>query len=144
MQDQELQRVFLFKLETAAKQFRKYKNRVFKQEGIDITSDQWILLKNISEVEGINQIDLAKRSQKEAASVTRTLDILERKGWIERLTDPNSRREYNLCITEEGKAMVEKILPIALQTRAQASKGMTISQIEILNDLLDQITQNLH
>lgn len=143
MKDQDLRKVFLFKLETAAKQFRKYKNKIFKQEGIDITSDQWILLKNISEAEGISQIALAERCHKEAASVTRTLDILERKQWVERATNSESRRVYNLHTTEDGKELIEKILPIALRIRTQASLNMTEQEVETLNQLLDQIVENL-
>ena len=143
MQDQELNSVFLFKLEMASKQFKKYKNTVFKRKGIDITSDQWILLKNIHEVEGITQTELAARSKKEAAAVTRTLDILERKNWIVRKTDPNSRRVYNLFTTVSGKKIVNKILPIALETREQAREGISGEELAVLNKLLDKIFDNL-
>jgi len=143
MEDQNLNTVFLFKLENASKHFRKYKNRIFKQEGIDITSDQWILLKNIHESEGINQTELAIRCDKEPAAVTRTLDILERKEWVVRTPHPNSRRVYNLFTTPEGRKVIKKILPIALTMRKQARLNITESEIQVLNDLLDRISSNL-
>lgn len=143
MRDQDLGDVFLFKLEIAAKQFRKYKNRVFKEYNIDITSDQWILLKNISEVEGISQSELAERCKKEAAAVTRTLDILEKKKWVSRNADPTSRRSYQLTTTDKGRKIIQKILPIALDIRTQARQGITAKDLKILSTLLDRIHQNL-
>jgi len=143
MQDKELSSVFLFKLETAAKQFRKYKNRIFKEANIDITSDQWILLKNINESEGINQSELALRCKKEAASVTRTLDILEKKQWIKRKPDPKSRRVYHLATTAKGKKTIANILPIALKVREQARLNISDKELSMLNQFLDQIFDNL-
>lgn len=143
MKDQNLNSVFLFKLEHANKLFRKYKNRIFKEKGIDITSDQWILLKNIHEQKGINQTELGQRSRKEAAAVTRTLDILVRKGWITRQPNPESRRVYNLYPTTAGEEMVTRILPVALDVREQASIGFSTDEMTQLNALLDRICQNL-
>lgn len=143
MRDNKLSSIFLFKLEIAAKQFRKYKNRVFREHQIDITSDQWILLKNINEAAGINQSELAIRCKKEAAAVTRTLDILEKKQWISREKDPNSRRVYKLFVTDDGQKMIAKILPIALATRAQASNGLSDEELDMLNHILDKIFTNL-
>lgn len=143
MKDTDLKDVFLFKLETTAKQFKRYKNRVFKEKDIDITSDQWILLKSIFESEGINQTELAKRCKKEAAAVTRTLDILGKKQWIVRKADPKSRRVYLLYTTASGKKRVEQLLPIALFIREQARKGLTNTELETLNALLDKLYDNM-
>lgn len=143
MNDQNINSVFLFKLELANKQFRKYKNRIFKKKGIDITSDQWVLLKNIHEVEGINQTELGKKSKKEAAAITRTLDIMERKGWIVREVNDQSRRAFNLFTTKEGKKMVKKVLPIALKVRQQASLDFSKEEMLLLDNLLNRIYQNL-
>ncbi len=143
MEDIHLNKVFLFKLESTTKQFRKYKNRIFKEFNINITSDQWILLKNIHENEGINQTELSNLAKKEAASVTRTLDLLEKKNWVERKVDKNSRRVFQLFCTNKGNRMVEKILPLALKARARASKGLSTEEIKILNSLLDRIYKNL-
>lgn len=143
MQDESLNSVFLFKLDTAAKQFRRYKTRQFKQHNIDITSEQWILLKNISEIPGIIQSDLANISKKEAAAVTRTLDIMEKKEWITRTSDPNNRRVHHLFITPKGEALIAEVLPIALAVRSQASKGISKEELQILNTLLDKIFNNL-
>lgn len=143
MLNEDLNSIFLFKLEVSNKQFKKYKNRIFKEKGINITGDQWILLKNIHEVEGINQTELGQRCKKEAAAITRTLDILVRKEWISREGNPENRRVFNLYTTAQGKRIVKKILPIAIKIRKQASKDFSDKEIKMLNKFLDRIYENL-
>lgn len=142
MKDKNLNTVYLFHIENAAKQFKKYKNAQFKKHDIDITDDQWILLKSIHEVEGISQIDLANRCAKEPASVTRTLDILEKKNWINRKSIPENRRVYSLETTTEGKALVNKIIPLALEIRKQGKMGIKKKEIDQLIELLGKISKN--
>ena len=128
--EKSLEDVYIFHLEKAYKQFKKVKAGFFKKVGIDMTSDQWILLKSISEEEGINQKALAKKCYKEPASVTRILDILERKGWVERRSVLGDRRSYELHATESGKALVEKVLPMAVELRTQGVAGLTEEEVE--------------
>jgi len=137
-----LHEVYLFHLEKAYKQFKKYKTERFKQLGIDLTSDQWIVLKSISEVEGINQRELAGRCFKEPASVTRILDLLEKKGWVERRPVQDDRRTYEVHTTEAGKALVEKLLPLAVEIRAQGTQGLSEQEVEQLSQMLIQVYEN--
>ena len=143
MANQDLKDVYLFKIETTAKQFKKYKNAILKEHDIDITSDQWILLKNINEIPGISQSELAKRCRKEPAAVTRTLDILVRKTWIKRESIPDNRRMYELYTTPNGEKMIQKILPVARKIRSRGARGMTATEMKTLGNLLDRIQSNL-
>lgn len=140
--DLSLEEVYVFHLEKAYKQFKKYKNDQFQKAGIDLTSDQWILIKRISEMEGISQKDLALSIYKEPASVTRILDILQKRGWIERRNIENDRRVYGLYLTQEGKLLVEKILPLARQIRAKGIEGISEEDSKKLILMLHKIFEN--
>ncbi len=142
MNNQNLNEIYLFHLEKAYKQFKKYKNDCFKREGIDLTGDQWVLLKNINESEGINQRELSKRCYKEPASVTRILDILERKGWVERRSVENDRRTYELYTTDLGKSLIDKILPLAVEIRAKGIEGLDLHEINQLKEMLIKVFDN--
>ncbi|MGB1241815.1 MAG: MarR family winged helix-turn-helix transcriptional regulator [Chitinophagales bacterium] len=142
MKNPNLDQIYIFHLEKAYKQFKKYKNECFKKAGIDITGDQWILLKNIHENEGINQRELAKKSFKEPASITRILDILERKTWVTRRNAANDRRTYELYTTDAGKALVVKILPIAIDIREKGMKDIAEENVTKLSQMLIQIFKN--
>ncbi|MBR9919243.1 MAG: MarR family transcriptional regulator [Bacteroidetes bacterium] len=144
MREKNIDEVYLFQLEKAFKQFRKYKNGIFKERGIDITSDQWILLKRIHEEEGINQTDLARKAFKEPASVTRILDIMQKKGLVERHVVADNRREYQLFTSAEGKKLVEKLLPLAREIRATGTAGFTKTEVDQLHRLLERVFYNFN
>ena len=140
MSDLPINEVYLFHLEKAFKQFKKYKNVYFKKMGIQITDDQWILLKIISEEEGINQRELSKRSFKEPASITRILDLLEKKDLIRR--ECNDRRTYGLYLTKTGKKLVRRLIPLAVKIRAQGIEGLSEREVIKLSKMLHQIFEN--
>jgi len=142
LEDKSLDDIYLFHLEKAYKLFKKYKKNFFKEEGVDMTSDQWIVLKWISEKEGVSQKELADISFKEPASVTRILDILQRKELIYRKEVARDRRAYGLFLTKEGQDLVNRLIPKAKNARAYGVKGLTEEEVENLNRYLKQICLN--
>lgn len=142
MDNPNLNEVYLFHLDRAFKNFKKYKNDIFKQNGIDITGDQWVVLKSISEQEGINQRELARKTLKEPASITRILDILEKKGWVVRTVIPNNRRSYELYTTIAGKQLINRLLPLAVEIRGQGQAGMEVKEVVLLKQLLKKVADN--
>ncbi len=142
IEDKNLDDIYLFHLEKAYKLFKKYKKNFFKEEGIDLTSDQWIVLKRISEEEGISQKDLADKSFKEPASITRILDILQRKELIHRKEASSDRRAYGLFLTKEGLNWVSELIPKAKAIRASGVEGLKEEEVRALNRYLKQICEN--
>ncbi|MDW3646952.1 MAG: MarR family transcriptional regulator [Bacteroidia bacterium] len=140
--DKNLDDVYLFHLEKAYKLFKKYKKNFFKDEGVDLTSDQWIVLKRISDEEGISQKEIADKSFKEPASVTRILDILQGKGLIYRKEAKEDRRAYGLFLTDEGLTLVKKLIPKAKKARAFGVQGLSEEEVLNLNKYLKKICEN--
>ena len=46
-----------------------------------------------------------------SATMTATLDLLERRGWIRRVANPSDRRSTLIEITSDGKAATDQLLP---------------------------------
>ncbi|MEL6256687.1 MAG: MarR family transcriptional regulator [Bacteroidota bacterium] len=109
---------------------------------MDLTSDQWIVLKRISDKEGISQKEIADKSFKEPASVTRILDILQDKGLIHRKEAKEDRRAYGLYLTDDGLALVKKLIPKAKKARAFGVEGLTEEEVANLNKYLKKICEN--
>ena len=142
MKDIALEEVFVFLMERTERQMRRYKNAALKKEGIEISSDHWVMLKRISEREMINQRELAERTFRDPASVTRSLDSLEREGLVQRVDTEHDRRAYNLILTTEGKALVNKITPIAMEIRAQGLKNISAEDLQVFKTTLNKIYEN--
>lgn len=137
-----LDEIYAFQLVITANQFKKYAHEQLLKGGIDISSDQWVVLKRISEQEGIKQKELAELAYKDPASITRILDILERKGWIERRKAEGDRRAYGIYSTKAGKVLVEQALPIAQAIRMQGLTGISQEEAGLLKMLLEKIRNN--
>jgi len=70
-----------------------------------LTPTMWSVLVALHEVESPSQTDLARATFLDGATVTRTLDILEAKEYLERHRGDNDRRVQNVALTDKGREM---------------------------------------
>ena len=143
MKDLNLEEVYFYLLERAVRQFRKYSQQLLDEQGITLSGEQWVVLKRISENEGINQREIAELTYKDPASVTRMLDLLEKQDLVSRQPVENNRRTYALFLTIEGKKLVKKITPIAVAARKKGLENIREKDVEKLKQVLNQIYDNL-
>ena len=143
MKDLQLEEVYFFLLERTVRQFRKFKKAKLSAQGIDISGEQWVVIKRVSEQEGINQKEIANLTYKDPASVTRIIDLLQKKGWIERRAISGDRRAYGLHLTKSGQLLVKKMTPIAQNLREEGLKGVPKKDLEILKKTLNKIYENM-
>ncbi len=135
--------VTLFQIDKTSKTSKIYSQRELDKLGIDITVEQWIVLKIVHENDAISQKELATKSLRDPASITRSLDLLQKKNLIERLPVPNNRRQYSIILTTEGKSFINKNLPIINQQRSLSIKGFTKQELHVLHDFLLRIQRNM-
>ena len=133
---------YVIQLEQALRAIKLYKKSKMKESGMQITSDQLLLIQGISLAPGINQKDLAEATFKDPASVKRSLDILLDKGYVERELVINNRREHSLQLTETGSEIIHKMLPIAIDLRAKGVKGISGEEMDVLTTVLKKLQDN--
>lgn len=138
-----IESILLFQIERTSKMARAYSQRAFDEQGIDLTVEQWVLLKIIHEHPGVSQQELAKRSQRDPASITRTLDLLQRKGWVSREPVPGNRRRYQLQLTESGQVFVATQLPLIQEHRRKSIAGFSESELAHFQEMLLRVQTNL-
>lgn len=122
---------------------RNYLQKQLNDAGIDLTVDQWVVLDHIFPSPGISQNDLAQITAKDAPTTTRILDILIKKGLVERKMAKLDRRKSMLFLTAEGTEMHSKTFPIVAQVRSQAWNGLSDADFEQLVLMMDTIYKNL-
>ena len=143
MKDLKLDEVYFFLLERTVRQFRKFSKEKLGERGVEISSEQWVILKRVSEQEGINQKEMANLTYKDPASVTRMVDLMAKKGWIERRPIEGDRRAYGLHLTKEGKVFVKKMIPAAQELRAMGLDGISQKELDNLKKTLNKIYENM-
>ncbi len=140
---QDLNDVILFQIEKTSKTAKQYSQKEFDRIGLSITVDQWVLLKIIEKHQPLSQKELAIQSLRDPASITRTLDLLEKKNYIERAAIVDNRRQYNISLTPAGEKFVSDNMKMVDAHRQQSTKGFTNAELKQLTDLLSRIQQNM-
>ena len=87
--------------------------RAFQAAGYDLTPEQWGLLARLREAEGSNQTQLGEKMLKDRHNITRILNLLEKRGYIERRPDEADKRIYRVFLTKSGRAVQEKLTPMS-------------------------------
>ncbi|QUL57476.1 MarR family transcriptional regulator [Paenibacillus tritici] len=113
----------------------------------DITPEQWSVLLMICDQSGINQKEVAAAAAKDQPTTARIVELLLKKGFISKSTNPEDRRAFQLYATEEGRSLIVNTLELEQQTINTAVAGLNPQQLEDLRSMLEQIyhnTGNLH
>ncbi len=116
--------------------------QTFRAAGVDITPEQWAIIDQLYQSDGISQNELANGTFKNAPTVSRIIDLLCKKGWTERARCENDRRSYNVFLTNNGKEIVKILLPKVAHLRQSGWKNMTEEDYKIFVRIMNQIHEN--
>ncbi|MFL0197232.1 MarR family winged helix-turn-helix transcriptional regulator [Clostridium sp. WILCCON 0269] len=114
-----------------------------KLKKFHLTTEQWAVLMNLSKKNKINQKLLAEISDKDQPTLTRILDILERKKFIERHSCKEDRRSFVIHITEDGLNICKKVAPFLEEIFKDILKDISYENLEIYSEVLLQINKNI-
>jgi DNA-binding MarR family transcriptional regulator len=109
----------------------------------DLTPEQFGLLGQLWEQEGLSQRELADRLFKDKPTVTRMLEKLDQRGLVHRCPDHQDRRVFRVFLTATGRALEGPILHALKDFRAQVYAGIDPDQQERIKSALDLIVRNI-
>jgi Transcriptional regulators len=115
-----------------------------KLEKFQLTTEQWMVLLKLSEQDKISQKFLAEISGKDQPTLTRILDILERKNFIKRHPSKEDRRSFAIHITEEGLTLSKKVAPFLEEIFKDMLNGISDEKLKIYQEVLLQIDENIN
>ncbi|WP_373492928.1 MarR family winged helix-turn-helix transcriptional regulator [Aquiflexum sp.] len=134
---------YSFLLDRTARRVKQYAQQKFKLGEFDITVDQWLIMKNLSENELLSQAELAQLVFKDQPTLTRIIDILAKKGYVERVPHPLDRRSFQLVLTDQGQSKVNELKPQIASIREKAWENLGKSDFEEFKRILNTIYNNL-
>ena len=95
---------------------------------VGLTNGQFSLLMSLNRPEPPPMVPVASLLAMDRTTLTAALKPLERRGLVELLTDPADRRGRRLRLTDEGRALVARAMPIWEKTHgdieAQLAAGV--------------------
>ena len=73
------------------------------------------------------------------SAMTNRLDRLEKRGFIERIVDPNDRRGLKIALTQEGFALADEIVESHVKTEDVMLEKLSADEALTLRELLRKI-----
>jgi DNA-binding MarR family transcriptional regulator len=135
---------YSFLLDRTARKVKQYAQQQFKSGDFDVTVDQWLVMKNLSENDLLSQTELANLVFKDHPTLTRIIDLLCKKGYVERMPHPQDRRSFQLQLTETGVSKVTSLRPAIHHIREKAWENLSPTDFDEFKRILDTIYQNLN
>ena len=133
-------REILHRLDMERKKFLGPKLQVM---GLTVGEGQARALRTLLEEGPMTQKQLADLCMRDAATMSRNIDRLEKAGLLKRENNPGCRRSYLICLTEEGKEKAKQVQKIFRELDERIWGDIPEKEMEQLYETLLRIERNL-
>ena len=116
-------------LSRAERGYTKVLNRAFQKAGYDLSREQFELLQVLWEEDNVNQQTISRRLQKDKYNVTKLLNTLTKRGFVQRKMSQEDRRNNFVVLTEKGQEARKALIGVEEQVHADLT--FTIAPQEI-------------
>jgi len=116
---------------------------LFTASGLDVTSEQWMILLLLWQEDGQSPYQLAEIIGKDRAAITRLIDGLERRGLAVRMNDKTDGRQKRVYLSSQGRAMEKKLVPLGLSNIKHAQSGISSKDLVKCKEVLRKVFKNL-
>lgn len=138
-----LKRALPFVLHACYQQIRSVTYKAFLEHGLELTPEQWVVLVQLWEKDGQSQSALSELTLRDKPTMSRILDTMEKSGLVARHEDPQDARTRLVKLTRSGKALQDKLVPVAKQLVSQLEHGIPDADLETTHRTLTRMLANL-
>jgi DNA-binding MarR family transcriptional regulator len=110
--------------------------KAFSESGVEVTPIQVMLLFFLQKNDGSSLTQISQGLMLENPTVTGLIDRLEKLGYVKRSDHPDDRRVYLIYLTEKGRKVANKALPIIKKLNEQIKEGYSKGEIEDFKKVL--------
>jgi MarR family transcriptional regulator, transcriptional regulator for hemolysin len=103
----------------------------------------WLILLNLTILHPDNQRELAEAVGVREATLTHHLNAMDTRGLITRRRDTGNRRIHVVELTDDGKALFERLQQAAVAFDLRLRQGLDESDIDTLSGLLGRLATNV-
>jgi len=127
---------FIFLISKVYQKLINNLQKSFSENGIEVTPVQVGLLFFLQKNDGSSLTQISQGLLFENPTVTGLIDRLEKSGHVKRSDHPNDRRIYLVHLTEKGKKIASKALPVVKKLNEEIKKGYSKEEIENFKKVL--------
>jgi DNA-binding MarR family transcriptional regulator len=114
---------------------------VFAEHGF--TFLQYQILAWLRDGIALNPRDICAQYRQNSGALTRVIDQLEEKGFIERLRRDRDRRKVELQLTDAGRKVIERLIPLVVDQLNQVLQDFSSDELQQLTRLLIKFNTSL-
>lgn len=130
-------------LSKAERGYTKSLNRAFLTAGYDLSREQYELLQVLWTEDNVNQQTISKRLQKDKYNVTKLLNTLTKRGYVQRKMCQEDKRNNFVVLTEKGVEAKKALTGIEEQIHVDLTFTIAPQEIKscvwVLKKLTDMI-----
>jgi len=113
------------------------------EQEFGLSRPEWTILICLMHQDGLNPRDICDFTEQPRNNVSRGAALLESKSLITRGPDPADARRSLLHLTDEGRALHDRIMPIFTAREAQMLSVLSADEQAQLDAILTRLTENL-
>ncbi|MBK9352951.1 MAG: winged helix-turn-helix transcriptional regulator [Bacteroidetes bacterium] len=133
-----------FIIEKTSRKIKQTLQKRLNNLNIDITVDQWVIILELSRHKDLAQNEIAKKTNKDAPTVNRIIEILLKKELVSKNNNSIDKRKSVICLSNKGKKMIEKINPEIIKFRNDGWKNLSDQDLNDLKRIMQTISQNFN
>ena len=109
----------------------------------DVSFGHWTFLRILWEEDGLTQRGLSERAGLMESTTFSALVAMEKLGYVVRRHLPENRKKVHVFLTEEGRALKDKLVPLAEEVNAIAVRGVDPADVAATRRTLVAMVRNL-
>ena len=104
---------------------------------------QWTFLRILWEADGLTQKELSERAGVMEPTTFAAMKAMEAHGYIERRQLPTNKKNMYVHLTDKGRALKEKLVPLAEETNHVSVNGISPAEVRTTRRVLLAMIENL-
>lgn len=109
------------------------------EDRFGITPSEWRLIAILARFGPMSANGVRDRSAMDKVQVSRAVARAQTAGLVDRRIDGEDRRRSVLSLTERGRAVHDRIVPLARDLEARLLDGLDAGERALLSDLIDRL-----
>jgi DNA-binding MarR family transcriptional regulator len=138
-----LEKALPFLIHACYQQIRSATYKEFLGHGLELTPEQWIVLVQLWTKDGQSQSALSELTLRDAPTMSRILDTMQKGGLVTRVVDEEDARSRLVKLTQTGKALQARLVPVAKRLVARLEQGISERDLETTHKTLAKMLANL-
>jgi DNA-binding MarR family transcriptional regulator len=109
------------------------------EEKFSLTLPEWRMIAVLGEESDLSAAEVSQRTAMDKVAVSRAVKNLLASGRLERHFSNDDRRRSVLSLSDKGRKVYQKVLPLALSYEAMLLSGLSAKEQNFLGNILDKL-----